>query len=181
MEFITTKIDGVMLIRPVVHSDARGFFLESFTLRDFKKAGISVDFIQDNHSMSMETGVLRGLHLQLPPFAQNKLVRAVRGSIFDVVADVRKGSPTYGNWEGFELSESNFMMLFVPAGCVHGFCTLSPKSEVQYKVDNYYSREHDAGIIWNDPDLGIRWPAQHPMLSEKDKKLPMLRDFVSPF
>jgi dTDP-4-dehydrorhamnose 3,5-epimerase len=181
MEFIKTKIDGAVLIRPVVHGDSRGFFLESYTLRDFKKAGISVDFVQDNHSMSAETGVLRGLHVQYPPFGQNKLVRVVRGSISDVVVDVRRGSPTYGKWESFELSESNFAMLFVPIGCLHGFCTLATKTEVQYKVDNYYSPQHDAGVIWNDPDIGIRWPTEQPVLSEKDKKLPLLKEFVSPF
>jgi dTDP-4-dehydrorhamnose 3,5-epimerase len=181
MEFIKTKIEGVVLVKPAIHGDSRGFFLESYTARDFKKAGIDVDFVQDNHSMSAETGVLRGLHCQYPPFAQTKLVRAIRGSIFDVVADVRTGSPTYGTWESFELTESNFMMLLVPAGCVHGFCTLSPLTEVQYKVDNYYSPQHDTGIIWNDPDLGINWPTRSPVLSEKDKKLPLLKDFVSPF
>jgi dTDP-4-dehydrorhamnose 3,5-epimerase len=181
MEFITTKIDGALLIRPVVHSDSRGFFLESYTLRDFKKAGIPVDFVQDNHSMSVEVGVLRGLHLQFPPFAQSKLVRAVRGSIFDVIVDIRNASPTFGKWESFELTESNFSMLFVPAGCAHGFCTLEPKTEVQYKVDNYYSPQHDSGIIWNDPDIAIRWPTDKPILSEKDKRLSLFGDFVSPF
>jgi dTDP-4-dehydrorhamnose 3,5-epimerase len=181
MEFMKTKIEGVWLIKPVVHGDSRGFFLETFTVRDFKKAGISVDFVQDNHSMSVEAGVLRGLHLQLPPFAQSKLVRVVRGSIFDVVVDVRGASPTYGEWEGFELTESNFTMLFVPIGCAHGFCTLSPRTEVQYKVDNYYSLQHDTGIIWNDPDIGVSWPFDQPILSEKDKKLPSFKDFVSPF
>jgi dTDP-4-dehydrorhamnose 3,5-epimerase len=181
MEFIKTKCEGVMLLKPVVHGDFRGFFLESFTIRDFKKAGIAVDFVQDNHSMSAETGVLRGLHLQFPPFAQSKLIRVIRGSIFDAVVDVRRVSPTYGKWEGFELTENNFTMLFVPAGCAHGFCTLSPKTEVLYKVDNYYSPQHDSGIIWNDPDIGVRWPTDRPILSEKDKKLPLFRDFVSPF
>jgi dTDP-4-dehydrorhamnose 3,5-epimerase len=181
LEIIKATIEGTVLIRPRVHADSRGFFLESYTSRDFKKAGISVDFIQDNHSMSVETGVLRGMHCQFPPFAQSKLIRVIRGSIFDVVADIRKNSPTYGKWEGFELSESNFSMLFVPAGCLHGFCTLEPRTEVQYKVDNYYSPQHDAGIIWNDQDLGITWPTQNPILSEKDKNLPLLRNFVSPF
>ena len=181
MEFMKTKIEGVWLVKPVVHGDSRGFFLETFTARDFRTAGISVDFIQDNHSMSVETGVLRGLHLQLPPFAQCKLVRVVRGSIFDVVVDIRRASPTYGKWEGFELTESNFTMLFVPIGCAHGFCTLSPRTEVQYKVDNYYSLQHDTGIIWNDPDIGVSWPVDHPILSEKDKKLQSFKSFVSPF
>jgi dTDP-4-dehydrorhamnose 3,5-epimerase len=181
MEFLTTKINGVMRIQPAVHGDHRGFFLESYTLRDFEKAGISLQFVQDNHSMSAETGVLRGLHLQRPPFAQSKFVRVIRGSIFDVVVDIRKDSSTYGQWEGFELTEQDFSMLFVPPGCAHGFCTLTPKTEVMYKVDNYYSPHHEAGIIWNDPGLAIHWPTDSPILSERDKKWPHFKDFISPF
>jgi dTDP-4-dehydrorhamnose 3,5-epimerase len=181
MKFIPTKLSGGFAIHPKVHRDQRGFFLESYTSRDFKNAGIAIDFIQDNHSMSMERGVLRGMHLQLPPQAQSKLVRVIRGAVFDVVVDVRKNSPTFGQWEGFELTEDNFAMIFVPAGFLHGFCTLAPKTELQYKIDNYYSPQHEAGIIWNDPDIGIRWPVQKPVLSEKDKKLPAFKDFISPF
>jgi dTDP-4-dehydrorhamnose 3,5-epimerase len=180
MEFLATRIKGVVHILPTVHADSRGFFLESYTLRDFEKAGIPARFIQDNHSMSVETGVLRGLHLQYPPFAQSKLIRVIRGSIIDVIVDVRKGSPTYGQSESFELTERDFSMLFVPPGCAHGFFTILPKTEVLYKVDNYYSPQHEAGIIWNDPDLAIRWPTDNPVLSERDKKWPLFKDFVSP-
>ena len=180
MEFLATRIKGAVHILPAVHADSRGFFLESYTLRDFEKAGIPAHFIQDNHSMSVETGVLRGLHLQHPPFAQSKLVRVIRGSIVDVIVDVRKGSPTYGQSESFELTERNFSMLFVPPGCAHGFCTVLPKTEVLYKVDNYYSPQHEAGIIWNDPELSIRWPTDNPVLSDRDKKWPLFKDFVSP-
>jgi dTDP-4-dehydrorhamnose 3,5-epimerase len=181
MEFLTTKISGAIRIQPAVHGDHRGFFLESYTLRDFEKAGIPTRFTQDNHSMSAEPGVLRGLHLQRPPMAQSKLLRVIRGSIYDVIVDVRKGSPSYGQWEGFELSEKNFSMLFVPPGCAHGFFTLEPKTEVLYKVDNFYSPKDEAGIIWNDPGLAIDWPTKNPILSERDKKWPCFKDFVSPF
>ncbi len=181
MEFIKTKFSGAWLIRPVVHGDPRGFFLESYAWRELEKAGINATFVQDNHSMSVESGVLRGMHLQHPPLAQAKLVRVIRGSIFDVIVDVRRQSPTCGQWQGFELTEGNFTMLFVPAGFAHGFCTLAARTEVIYKVDNYYSPQHDAGIIWNDPDLAITWPIQTPILSEKDKRLPLFKDFSSPF
>jgi dTDP-4-dehydrorhamnose 3,5-epimerase len=176
MEFIKTKFDNVWLIKPIVHSDARGFFLESYSLQEFQKLCISPNFVQDNHSMSMETGVLRGLHFQNQPMAQSKLVRTIRGSVFDVVVDLRKNSSSFGQWQGFELTESNFLMLFIPQGFAHGFCTLSPQTEFLYKVDNYYSPEHDSGLRWNDPTIGIQWPIKDPVLSEKDKKLPYLKD-----
>jgi dTDP-4-dehydrorhamnose 3,5-epimerase len=181
MEFIPAKFSGTYLLKPKVHRDHRGFFLESYTARAFNEAGISIDFIQDNHSMSVESGVLRGMHMQKPPFAQSKLIRAIRGAIFDVVIDVRKNSPTFGQWEGFELTEGNFWMVLVPAGLLHGFCTLAPNTEVMYKVDKFYSPQHEDGVIWNDPDLGIPWPVANPILSEKDKKLPQLKNFTSPF
>jgi len=175
------KLEGVRLITPVVHSDARGFFLESFSARDFEAVGIPCNFVQDNHSMSVEKGVLRGLHFQKPPFEQSKLIRVVRGSILDVIVDCRKISPTFGQWEGFELSAANHAMLYIPAGFAHGFCTLLPNTEVLYKVDNYYSKPHDSGIRWNDPAIGIKWPVITPVLSEKDKILPFLHDCESPF
>jgi dTDP-4-dehydrorhamnose 3,5-epimerase len=181
MEFITTKLGGAFLIKPIVFSDDRGFFLESYSSRDFIKAGISVNFVQDNHSMSIEPGVLRGLHFQKPPLAQSKLIRATRGSIFDVIVDLRKNSPTFGQWESFELSDTNFLSLFVPQGFAHGFCTLSARAEVMYKVDNFYSPEHDSGIRWNDPTLGIPWPNKHPILSGKDQKLSFFIESDFPF
>jgi len=174
MEFIKTDIDGLILIKPKVHNDSRGFFLESYSAPLFAAAGIGCVFVQDNHSKSVVRGVLRGLHFQRPPFEQSKLVRAVKGSVFDVAVDLRRGSPTFGRWRGFELSERNFNMLFIPKGFAHGFCTLEENTEIMYKVDNPYSPAHDAGIIWNDPDIGVDWPVSEPVLSEKDKALPRL-------
>lgn len=175
MEFIKTDIDGLVLIKPKVHTDHRGFFLETYSAPVFAAAGIDAVFVQDNHSKSVAKGVLRGLHFQTAPFEQSKLVRVVRGSVFDVAVDIRPDSPTFGQWRGFELSERNFNMLFIPRGFAHGFCTLEENTEIVYKVDNPYSRENDAGIIWNDPDIAIEWPAGDPVLSEKDSGLPKLR------
>ena len=176
MEFIQTDILGLILVKPRVHSDARGFFLETYSAPVFKSAGIDNVFVQDNHSRSLERNVIRGLHFQKPPFEQSKLVRVIRGSIFDVAVDIRRGSSTYGRWLGFELSERNFDMLFVPRGFAHGFCTLEEGTEVVYKVDNVYSREHDSGIIWSDPAIGVDWPlgGAEPILSDKDRALPPL-------
>ncbi len=176
MEFIETGIAGLILIKPKVFNDHRGFFLESYSEEAFRKAGITCCFVQDNHSRSAQKGVVRGLHFQRQPFAQSKLVRVTRGSVYDVVVDLRQGSSTFGQWRGFELSERNFNMLFVPQGFAHGFCTLEENSEMQYKVDNPYSPTHDAGILWNDPSFGIDWPVQNPILSEKDGKLPLFKD-----
>jgi dTDP-4-dehydrorhamnose 3,5-epimerase len=181
MEFIATKFNGAFILKPLVHSDDRGFFLESYSSRDFIKAGISVNFVQDNHSMSVEPGVLRGLHFQNPPMAQSKLIRATKGAIFDVIVDLRKNSPTFGQWESFELSDTNFLSLFVPHGFAHGFCTLGASTEVMYKVDNFYSPEHDSGIRWEDPTLGIPWPNKDPVLSGKDKLLPFFGASSFPF
>jgi len=176
MEFIKTKFIDAWLIKPVVHKDARGFFLESYSMQEFQKHDIPLNFIQDNHSMSMETGVLRGMHFQYPPMAQSKLVRTIRGSVFDVIVDLRKNSSTFGQWQGFELTVSNFLMLFIPRGFAHGFCTMSPKTEFLYKVDTYYSPQHDSGFRWDDPTIGIQWPIKDPVLSEKDKRLPYFKD-----
>lgn len=181
MQFIKTAIPDLLLIQPAVHGDHRGFFLESYTKEKFDNAGITITFIQDNHSCSKETGVLRGLHFQKPPFAQTKLVRVTRGKIFDVAVDLRKSSSTFGKWLGFELSEDNFSMLLVPQGFAHGFCTLVPDTHVQYKVDSLYAPNHDSGIIWNDPDLNIEWPVTNPILSAKDTKLPRFSENPSPF
>ena len=176
MKVTATKFSGVILIEPTVFGDQRGFFMESYNQSTFIKHGIANQFIQDNHSLSSEMGTLRGLHYQLDPKAQSKLVRATAGEIYDVVLDIRKGSPTYGQWQGFVLSASNKMQLLVPRGFAHGFCTLSSNSEVQYKVDEGYSAEHDRGIAWNDPLLAIDWPTSHPILSDKDSKHPLLAD-----
>lgn len=176
MKVHQAKLPGVKLIVPNVFGDSRGFFMESYNQEAFKVHGIETVFIQDNHSLSMEEGVVRGLHYQLNPQAQIKLVRVTAGSIFDVVLDIRKGSPTYGQWEGFILSAENKSQLLVPQGFAHGFCTLVPNCEVQYKVDALYSPEHDRGIAWNDPALSIDWPTTNPILSEKDTKHPLLAD-----
>lgn len=181
MEFAKTDFKDVYLIQPKVFSDNRGFFLESFSSRSFSENGIKCAFVQDNHSKSIPEGVLRGLHFQKPPYAQSKLIRVIKGAVLDVVVDLRKSSSTYGQWRSFELSETNFTMIFVPAGFAHGFLTLQPNTEVQYKVDNFYAPNHDSGIRWNDPVLNISWPVTNPILSDKDGKLPFLSDLESPF
>jgi dTDP-4-dehydrorhamnose 3,5-epimerase len=168
-------IPAIVLIEPKVFEDERGLFMETYKMPDFVAAGIKDNFIQENHSRSTR-GVLRGLHYQNPPFAQGKLVRAIRGEIFDVAVDIRKGSPTWGKWVGVILSEENKNILYVPAGLAHGFCVLSEIAEVIYKTTNVYSAESEAGIIWNDEDLNIEWPVKEPILSEKDGKLPSLKN-----
>ncbi len=173
-----TVLDGVLVATPRRFGDARGFFSETYNRWRFQDAGITADFIQDNHSLSGPTGTVRGLHFQRPPCAQAKLVRAVRGAVLDVVVDLRRTSPTFGRHVAVELSAANWRQLFVPAGFAHGFCTLEPDTEVLYKVDAYYSAEHDGGILWNDPALGIAWPvaAEQAVLSDKDLRLPLLAD-----
>ncbi|XOK60258.1 dTDP-4-dehydrorhamnose 3,5-epimerase [Paenibacillus elgii] len=176
MKIYPTKFQEVKLIEPIVFKDSRGFFMESYNEQILKKSGVNYSFVQDNHSLSCDAGVLRGLHYQLEPKAQSKLVRVIAGAIFDVVVDIRKSSPTFGEWYGVILSESNKRQLLVPKGFAHGFCTLVPNTQVLYKVDEYYSPEHDRGIMWNDPSLGIEWPVNKPQLSAKDEKHPLLRD-----
>ncbi|MBP3967006.1 dTDP-4-dehydrorhamnose 3,5-epimerase [Paenibacillus lignilyticus] len=174
MNIFETRLKDVKLIEAAVHGDHRGFFMESYNQELFVQQGIPHIFVQDNHSLSAEAGVLRGLHYQLNPKAQTKLVRVTAGAIYDVVLDIRAGSPTYGHWQGFVLSASNKRQLLVPRGFAHGFCTLVPNCEVQYKVDELYSPEHDRGIAWNDPLLAIDWPATNPILSDKDRGHPPL-------
>jgi dTDP-4-dehydrorhamnose 3,5-epimerase len=183
MKVIETTLQDAKIIETAVYGDHRGFFTESYTKNKFKEAGVDFDFIQDNHSLSVEPGVLRGLHFQTPDKAQTKLVRATTGVIYDVIVDIREGSPTYGQWEGFILSEYNHRQLLVPKGFAHGFVTLTPNCNVQYKVDNPYSAEHDGGIAFDDPDLGIVWPIQveKAILSDKDKTHPTLAEFDNPF
>lgn len=166
------------MIRPQVFKDDRGFFLETYSKKKFEEAGIAVDFVQDNHSMSAQKGVLRGLHFQKTPFSQAKLVKVTKGKVYDVIVDLRKDSPTFGRWQGFELSAENFLMLFVPRGFAHGFVTLEDNTEFQYKCDNFYASEYDSGIIWNDPDLAIDWPVSEPVLSEKDQKQQSWKEFL---
>lgn len=174
----------VQLILPRRHGDARGWFTETYNEAHFAALGITSRFVQDNHSLSVPAFTLRGLHFQTPPHAQDKLVRCIRGRIFDVAVDVRKGSPTYGQWVGAELSAENGHQLFIPTGFAHGFLTLEDNCEVVYKCSNLYAPAHDGGIAWNDPDVAIAWPLpanQTPELSGKDQVQPALAAFDSPF
>lgn len=176
-------IPEVRLLTPQRFADERGFFCETYSAAKFKAAGIDADFVQDNHSLSVSAGTVRGLHYQSPPFAQAKLVRVLRGAIVDVAVDVRKGSPSYGKWVKAELSAENGVQIFVPRGFLHGFATLVPDTEIAYKVDSYYSKECDGAIRWDDPDLAIDWSlgSLQPVLSQKDAQAPALSQFVSPF
>jgi len=174
-KFKRLAIPDIILIEPTVFPDERGFFIESYKYSEFSAFGIKENFIQHNHSRSVKD-VLRGLHYQSPPKAQGKLVWVVVGKIFDVGVDIRQGSPTYGKWVGERLSAENKRMLYIPPGFAHGFCVLDELAEVLYKTTEEYSLEHDAGIRWNDPEIGIQWPIEHPILSAKDAALPTLRE-----
>ena len=176
-EFVKTKIPDVILIKPKVFGDERGFFMESYKKEDFENAGIKGEFVRDNHSKS-SYGVLRGLHFQKEPYAQAKIVRCIKGVIYDVAVDLRKNSPTFGKWVGVILSEFNKYQLYVPRGFAHGFYVLSEVAEVVYKVDNKYAPDYEGGVIWNDEGIGIEWPIDEPILSEKDKKWPALKELV---
>lgn len=176
MKLTSLNLEGAALLEPVVHGDHRGFFMESYNETVMHDLGVNYKFIQDNHSLSAESGVLRGLHYQLNPKAQTKLVRVLSGAIYDVILDIRKSSPTFGQWVGVILSEYNKRQLLVPKGFAHGFCTLVPDTQVLYKVDEYYSPEHDRGILWNDPALQIDWPVSEPQLSDKDQRHPLFAD-----
>ena len=173
-EFIKLEIPDLILVKPKIFQDERGFFTETYKATDFKTIGISYNFVQDNHSKSKK-GVLRGLHYQLNPKAQGKLVRCIKGKIWDVAVDIRKGSPWYGKWVAFELSEENKHILWIPPGFAHGFVALED-SEIIYKCTEEYDPTLDKGIIWNDPDINISWPFKDPILSLKDSNLPMLKD-----
>lgn len=182
MEVIKTDIEGVVIIEPKVWRDARGYFFESFSQREFDEKVRPVKFVQDNESMSAY-GVMRGLHFQCPPFTQSKLVRCVRGAVLDVAVDIRKGSPTFGQHVAVELTEDNHRQFFVPRGFAHGFAVLSDVAVFQYKCDNFYAPQADGGISIKDESLGIDWhiPVDKAILSEKDLKHAVLRDFDSPF
>jgi dTDP-4-dehydrorhamnose 3,5-epimerase len=173
--FNKLAIPEVILIEPKVFADGRGSFMETYKYSDFALIGIKEHFVQDNYSRSVR-GVLRGLHFQKSPNAQGKLVHCVRGSVFDVAVDIRKGSPTFGRWVGAELSEESNLLLYIPSGFAHGFITLSESADVMYKCTNEYAPGVDRGIIWNDPDINIRWPVKNPVLSEKDGRHPFLKD-----
>lgn len=170
------KISGLFLIEPQVFGDNRGNFFESYSAKIFTEAGITAQFVQDNQSFSAQVGTLRGLHRQLGESSQAKLVRVIQGKIFDVVVDVRPESPTYGQWEGYELSAENHLQFYIPRHFLHGFMTLTPDVIFSYKCDNYYDKSSETGIIWNDPTLGINWPLNvEPVLSDKDKLLPLFQ------
>ena len=182
MEVIKTELEGVVIIEPKIFRDARGYFFESFSQKEFEEKVRKIAFVQDNESMS-SYGVMRGLHFQLPPFTQSKLVRCVKGKVLDVAVDIRKGSPTFGKHVSVELSEDNYRQFFVPRGFAHGFAVLSETAVFQYKCDNFYAPQADGGISILDDSLGIDWklPTDKVILSEKDTKHPLLKDFDSPF
>tara|TARA_B110000259_G_scaffold159255_1_gene182192 strand:+ start:1840 stop:2406 length:567 start_codon:yes stop_codon:yes gene_type:complete len=177
-----SSLAGIILIEPRRFVDDRGFFSESYSHRVYADLGIPETFVQDNHSVSAQMGTLRGLHFQEPPYAQGKLVRCGRGSIFDVVVDIRKGSPTFGQWMGCELTAENGHQIYIPAGFAHGFQTLKPDSEIVYKCTEYYAPEAENMVRWDDPDIGIAWPLmQNSVLSKKDTAAPFLAALDSPF
>ena len=179
-KFIKTTIEGVYIIEPTIFGDNRGYFMESYSKIEFDKAGLNMNFVQDNQSKSKK-GVLRGLHFQTK-YAQGKLVRVVEGEVFDVAVDLRENSPTFGKWEGAILSEENKKQFYIPEGFAHGFLVLSETATFQYKCTNYYAPEYEGGILWNDPKIGIKWPLdniEEVLLSEKDKGQQNLEEFIS--
>jgi dTDP-4-dehydrorhamnose 3,5-epimerase len=180
MEIIKTPLEGLLIIKPDVFEDDRGYFFESFNHEKFLQAGLDLKFIQDNESRSKE-GVLRGLHFQAPPFAQGKLVRVMRGSVRDVAVDIRKESPTYGKWESIILSGQNKWMYWIPPGFAHGFVTLEDDTIFFYKCTNVYSKVSEGSILWNDPDLNISWGIKDPVISDKDRISPRFSEMTSPF
>lgn len=176
MKITKTKLEGVVIIEPDVFGDNRGFFMESWNKEKMAELGLDYDFVQDNHSKSTVKGTLRGIHFQKGDKAQAKLVRCVKGAVLDVAVDLRENSPTFKQWVGVELSEENKKQLLIPRGFGHGFVTLTDDVEFLYKADNYYAPEADAGIRWNDPEINVEWCVENPILSEKDKKNPFLKD-----
>ena len=181
MNFIKTEIEDVVIVEPAVFGDHRGFFMESYSKRVFEAAGLFYDFVQDNHSSSTVKGTLRGIHFQRGEKAQAKLVRCARGAVLDVAVDLRTESPTYKKWVAVELSEENKRQLLIPRGFGHGFVTLTDEVEFLYKADNYYAPEADGGIRWNDPEIGVEWGVENPILSNKDANAPLLKDAVTGF
>ena len=180
MEIIETNLKGLLVIKPKVFEDERGYFFESYNYQLFKQAGLDFNFVQANQSLS-QTGVLRGLHFQNNPNAQGKLVRVISGSVFDVAVDIRKKSPTYGQWFGLELTEQNKWMMYIPEGFAHGFATLQDFTVFSYKCTNFYNKASEDCIFWNDSDLAINWPIENPILSDKDLLGKHMKDFNSLF
>ncbi len=183
MQIEELPLSGAFVLTPKRFGDDRGFFSETYSARAFDEIAPGLTFVQDNHSLSRDAGTLRGLHFQLPPHAQGKLVRVPRGRVLDVIVDLRDGSPTYGKHVGVELSAENWKQMWIPAGFAHAFCTLEPDTEFCYKVTDFYAPQSDSGVAFNDPDLGIEWPFPESQLtlSEKDRALSAFKDFVSPF
>ncbi|WP_343032070.1 dTDP-4-dehydrorhamnose 3,5-epimerase [Roseovarius bejariae] len=183
MQVEKTTLPGVLLITPRRFGDSRGFFSESYNRSRMAEHGVTIDFVQDNHSLSVQPGTVRGLHFQAPPHAQDKLVRCGRGALFDVAVDIRKGSPTYGKWVGYELSFENGRQLLVPKGFLHGFVTRAPDTEIVYKCSDYYAPECDGAVRFDCPQIGIDWgfDVDSAALSDKDAKAPFFKDFDSPF
>lgn len=180
MEIIETKLKGVVVIKPKVFEDARGYFFESYNAQVFKEAGLTMNFVQDNQSLSQK-GVLRGLHFQNQPFAQGKLVRVISGAVYDVAVDIRKNSATYGQWFGQELNAQNKWMMYIPEGFAHGFATLENNTVFSYKCTNVYNKASEDCLLWNDLDLSINWQIDNPLLSDKDLEGKRMKDFVSLF
>ena len=173
---LETQLDGLVVVEPQVHGDERGFLVETFRDDGWRELGIGVEFVQENHSRSGR-GILRGLHFQTKP-GQAKLVRCLRGRIWDVAVDLRRDSPTYRRWEGYELDDERHRQLFVPAGFAHGFCVLSERADVAYKLSSYYDPDTEAGIAWDDPDVGVEWPIADPVLSDRDRAAPRLAEIA---
>jgi len=181
LEIKERKIKGVYEIILDPHMDERGFFMRIYDMNIFQEAKLHKDWVQENHSRSEQKGIIRGLHFQLPPYSETKMVRCIKGAVLDVFVDLRKDSETFGLWDSIELSEGNKKMIYIPRGFAHGFCTLTDISEVVYKVDNFYSPKHERGLLWNDPDIKINWPCQNPILSEKDQRNMTLKEFKAKY
>ncbi len=183
MDIVELAISDVKLIRAKKFGDQRGFFSETYSKRVFDAAGLALNFVQDNQSLSAEVGTVRGLHFQTPPFAQDKLLRVTKGAVFDVAVDIRRNSPTFGQHVSAIISAADWNQILIPIGFAHGFCTLEPDTEVLYKVTNFYSPQHDRGLLWNDSDLGIAWPVEvdKALLSDKDRKHPRLAELSDLF
>ncbi len=178
MKLVETKLKDCYILEPERFGDNRGWFSESYNKKVFEDLGLNYDFVQDNESFSAKKGVLRGLHFQNEPYTQAKIVRCTSGAVYDVAVDIRHDSPTYGMWVGVELSEENGRQLLIPRGFLHGFQTLTDNVKFAYKCDNYYNKESDGGVMYNDPDIGVIWPIDNPILSEKDKHHPKLKELV---
>lgn len=181
MEFTKRKLDGVREIQLKPKRDERGYFMRTFDVALFENVGLNRPWVQENQSRSERRGIVRGLHFQFPPHTETKLVRCIRGAIWDVFVDLRRHSSTFGNWDALELSEANQKMIYIPRGFAHGFCTLTEESEVQYKVDSCYNSDAEAGLLWSDADLALPWPVAVPILSDKDTRNMTLRQFIDSY